>query len=166
MDSVARRAGVTTATVERMFGRRRDLMIQAALDTTRRGVPDSDSGSLAGDLFEFALNKAAIVHTEKARAYLNSLLPNGHSEDIEAIRTLWRTRFEEVGHLFYRAADRGELRPGIDSGHAMRMIACAVFYDPLFAGRPVRPAFAIQTLDIFLNGVTTRSYGGDIVRTQ
>jgi len=55
---------------------------------------------------------------------------------------------------FRRAAERGELRDGIDPRTATLMLAGAINVDVLFTDRPISAAYVEQALDIFLRGIS------------
>jgi hypothetical protein len=63
-------------------------------------------------------------------------------------------RFNDFAPVLQRAAERGELRKGIDPMEAVRMFFSAYLFDVIFADTPVRPEYAAQMLDIFIHGIT------------
>ena len=58
--------------------------------------------------------------------------------------------------VLQRAAERGELREGVDPIEAVRMFFAAYLFDLTFSDTPVRPEYAAQMLDIFFDGISRR----------
>ena len=65
-------------------------------------------------------------------------------------------RFNDFLPVLQRAAERGELREGVDALEAIRMFFAAYLFDLTFSDTPVRADYATQMLDIFFHGITRR----------
>ena len=132
--------------------------MQASLDGAERHLPTPDTGSLRTDLPAYAESLAEASKSDYARAVFYSLIPPSKDWDPTEVQSdFWDIRFEKVATILRRAADRGELRPGIDPLEAVRMLSTALRYDILFTNSAVRPDYAAQVLDIFIRGIIQNS---------
>jgi len=85
------------------------------------------------------------------------MLPASRDADLSEVRSdFWQVRFNDFLPVLQRAAERGELREGVDASEAIRMFFAAYLFDLIFSGTPVRPEYAAQMLDIFFHGITRR----------
>lgn len=154
IDGVARRAGVDSALIRRHWHDRRVLLIETLLGRTNASLWSRDTGSLYSDLESVSALAIETSTTEMGRALFRRVLPGGGDLDLAEISSdLWSARFRDAAQVLRRAADRGQLRDGVDPDEAIRMFAAAFYYDVIFADAPVRPHYAEQVLDIFLYGV-------------
>ena len=154
VEGVAARAGIEPEAVRDVWHDRRLLLMQASLDGAERHLPTPDTGSLRTDLSAYAESLAEASKSDYARAVFYSLIPPSKDWDPTEVQSdFWDIRFEKVATILRRAADRGELRPGIDPLEAVRMLSTALRYDILFTNSAVRPDYAAQVLDIFIRGI-------------
>lgn len=155
MDAIARRAGVTVHVINRYWNSDDDLLREAgdrARKKTRR-VPDT--GSLSGDLVRFTEDKAKLVSTVDARRnFLSTILRNSVGIKTALVADFWARGLQESTQMLLRAEERGELREVVSPDHATRVVVVSLYFDLFFANSPMRPDYAAQTLDIFLNGAT------------
>ena len=154
IDGVARRAEVDPGVIRARWHDRRVLLIEAMLARTNAHMWNPDTGSLYTDLEAVAALAVDSSQTEAGRALFRRVLPSGDDVDLAEIRSdVWSARFRDAAQILQRAADRAQLRDGVDPDEAIRMFATAFYYDVIFADSPVRPEYADQVVDIFLHGV-------------
>lgn len=133
------------------WGDHRVLFLEAAVDYAREHFVVPDTGSLRDDLLGVAAALAQVPH----RSWFRRMLAVGGDADLSDVRAdYWAIRAHDLAPVFERAADRGELREGIDPVEAIRMFTTACLYDALFAGAEMRPEYIAGLVDIFLHGVT------------
>lgn len=153
IDGVARRAGVDQGLILERWHDRRVLLIDALLARTRASIWSRDTGSLYTDLD--AVSALAIRNSQTAmgRALFRRILPGEDVDLAEISSDLWNARFRDGAQILQRAAERGQLRDGVNPEDAVRMFAAAFYFDVIFNDAPVRQEYAEQVLDIFLHGV-------------
>lgn len=154
IDGVARRAGVDADVIVAQWHDRRVLLIDAMLDRSNSPMWNPDTGSLYTDLESVAALAVETSQTAAGRALFRRVLPGGDDVDLAEIGSdFWNARFRDAAQILQHAADRSQLRDGIEPADAIRMFAAAFYYDVIFTDSPVRPEYADQVLDIFLHGV-------------
>jgi len=154
IDRVATRSGVDPAVIRTLWADRRVLLMDAMLSTAEQIVPVPDTGSLREDLRALAVTLVALADTATGRRRFRRLLPNGRDADLTGVGAdFWEYRFSAAKSILERAADRGELRAGIDVDDVIRMFSAALYYDVIYLDDPVRPEYADQVLDIFIRGI-------------
>lgn len=153
IDAVASRAGVDAALIRRHWHDRRVLLIETLLSRTNATMWSRDTGSLYTDLESVSALAIETSTTAMGRALFRRVLPGDDVDLAEISSDLWSARFRDAAQILRRAADRGQLRDGIDPEEAIRMFAAAFYYDVIFTDSPVRPKYAEQVVDIFLHGV-------------
>lgn len=126
---------------------RRVLLMDAQLSRAHRLMPIPDTGSLRGDLDAFAAMLAEMAAAPERRGWFKRLLPASGDVDFSEVRSdFWQVRLNDIAAIMRRAAERGELRDGIDPEHAMQMFNAAYVADLIFTDAPVRPDYAAQVL--------------------
>ncbi|OOC54044.1 MULTISPECIES: TetR/AcrR family transcriptional regulator [Nocardiopsis] len=114
--AVARRAGVSTATLYRRWRSKEDLVLGASQTWAEELGPDHDTGSLPSDLAALLHDKAAALDGPSGRL-LRAVL--GEAAHNQALADVLMEQFvlplqARVEALLARAADRGEIPPGQD----------------------------------------------------
>lgn len=154
IEAVARRAGVDRSVILGQWRDRRVLLMDVMLARTRASAWSRDTGTVRTDLAAVSTQAIELSQTARGRALFRRVLPGDTDVDLSEICSdLWDARFKDGALMLQRAADRGQLRDGVDPLEAIRMLCAAFYYDVIFTDRPVRPEFAEQVVDIFLNGV-------------
>lgn len=153
MAGVAAQAGVSTATLYRRWHSKLDLVVDV-LQALAEDWPIPDTGSLAGDLravLDMMLTGSAA--TGSIMRGLVSELSRNH-ELAEALRrNLILPRRAAMVTVLDRAANRGELRPGIDDDLVFDILAGALYYRFAVLGRGATPATAADLAGIVLRGI-------------
>lgn len=153
--AVARRVGVDVSAITQIWGDGRVLLLEAQLASASRQVPLPDTGSLVGDLQALSASQAELASTTLGRRWVHRFLSADGDADLSEIRAdFWRVRLEEMVQILQRAAERGELRDGIDLDDAMRMFLGATLYDIVVGDIAPRPDYLAQLLDIFIRGIS------------
>ena len=156
IDRVARRVGVDPEVITAIWHDRRVLLMDAVLSNAQEHVPVPDTGSLRGDLTAYVRAQIEYHNSEQRRALFHAFLPN-HANDLDGTEVrpdFWNIRIERMSVMLERAAQRGELRDGLDTSEAMKMLSAAINFDTVYTDGPVRPDYAEVVLDIFIRGVS------------
>ena len=151
---VANRSGVDPTVIRTLWHDRRVLLMDAMLSTAEQIVPLSDTGSLRGDLGALVASLATLADTQTGRKRFHRLLANGRDADLTEVGAdFWAYRFAAARPILERAAERGELRDGLDFDNVIRMFSAALYYDVIYLDAPVLPEFAEQVVDLFIRGI-------------
>ncbi len=151
VDAVAARAGVGKATVYRHWASRAELILDAvsSLVTDDEAI---DAGSLRLDL-EAAYEQICQVCGSGVLAQVLPTLAEaaGRDPELEGVHKEFvaRRRRRLVAAL-ERAAERGELRPGLDVAIAADLVAGPMFYKKLVDHQRPDEAYAKALLDMVM----------------
>ena len=156
IEHVAGRAGVEPAVIVRGWGDRRVLVLDAMFSEGHQELPIPDTGSLAGDLAGIAATLAMLSTSQQWREAFRRRLPSdGRDADFTEIRMDFRrARITEFALAIARAAERGEVREGVDPEMAMKMFFTSCVSDLIFDDTGVQPDYVAMVVDIFLRGIT------------
>ena len=155
VDRVAARADVDHDTITAIWHDRRVLLMDALLSSSQSIIPLPDTGGLRGDVALAVQSAIDLASTQDGRRQFVLMMPRGKNFDPTEVQRDFRSkRLIARAAVFRRAAERGELREGIDPLAATEMLAAAISFDVLFADSPIRPDFVEQVLDIFLRGIS------------
>ncbi|MCB1002627.1 MAG: TetR/AcrR family transcriptional regulator [Acidimicrobiales bacterium] len=158
VDGVARRAGVSKATIYRRWPTKEALLLDAARCLTGDADALPDTGSLRGDLRALYAGLVPALHDGVAGRLLPELVAEGtRRPEIRALlaafsddrRRRWRAVVE-------RAAARGELVDGVDVEVTVDCLTGPLFTRVLVTGRPLDDELVEAVLDVVLAGVVRR----------
>lgn len=153
VDQVARRAGVDSELLHARWRDRRVLLMEAIIARAGQLAPVPDTGGLSEDLRQLSTSSMQLAETELGRQWLHRLLPGGRDADLTQVGSdFWAVRLQAVADMFQRAAERGELRAGVDIGKATRMTLAAIYAEVIFNDSPLLPEYAAQVRDTLLYG--------------
>lgn len=149
VDAVAARAGVGKATVYRHWASRAELIVDAvsSLVTDDEAI---DRGSLRLDL-EAAYERICQVCGSSVLAQVLPTLAEaaGRDPELEGVhKELVARRRRQLVAALERAAERGELRPGLDLAIAADLVAGPMFYKKLVDHQRPDEAYAKILLDM------------------
>lgn len=154
IDGVADRAAVDPGVIHARWRDRRVLLMEAMLARAGQLAPVPRTDSLRDGLRALSESRVQLSETELGRQWFHRLLPSGRDADLSEVGAdFWAVQMTSVQTMFQRAAERGELRAGVDPGEATRMLAAALYYDVIFNDTAVRPEYAAQVGEILLYGI-------------
>lgn len=146
---IAERAGVNPTTLYRRWTDVRALLEEVAVAAlTREGDSLPDTGSLAGDLTEWASVIARDITRPNRTRYLRAMV----SARVEAVSDcpVMETRREQAAEMVTRAAERGEATPTVEQilDHVIsplyHHVAFALEVDDAYARRLVSDVLAMS----------------------
>ena len=132
--TVARRAGVSTATLYRRWPTKRDL-VRAAAGMVAGSEEDVDTGSTAADLRAMLEHKSRALAGRVGVALVALVAESRHDDELaDVVRAITHepTR-ERLGAILDRAAGRGE-RPAADADSATVLVLGAIMAGLAFGG--------------------------------
>lgn len=133
---VAERAGVADSSVYRRWGRLDALLMDVLVERLNTDWPVPDTGTLAGDLREFAFNVAGGVNGPDALTVLRTVAALLDVDGGEEVRRLFlRQRAAQVEVILARARERGEETPEVTE--VLDVLMAPMYFRYVFAGGPV-----------------------------
>lgn len=156
VDAVAARARVSKATIYRRYPSKLELVICAAYAVAEELAPAPDTGSLRGDVTAGLTNLARLMNDSVLGRVMRMVVGDAaRTPDLAAMhREFVRTRRAGMIAALRRAAQRGELRAGVDLEVACDLLSGPMFYRHVVTGMPVDEAFVGEVVDAFV-----RAYG-------
>jgi AcrR family transcriptional regulator len=149
VDSIARRAKASKATIYRRWAGKAELVAVALHRHVDKGAWLPDTGTLRGDLLEgFGRLCRAVAHEDAD--LLIGLIPAMRADPVLA-RLVRSQMIEEkrqgAEHILSRAILRGELPPSVDTTFVVE-VACALVYQRLLLiDAPLDAAFVERVVD-------------------
>jgi AcrR family transcriptional regulator len=155
MEKVAARSGVAKSTIYRWWDSRPALVMDAYQQAVDRRMPEPDTGDVAADLTTFLTELYRVSeHPIRVRVLRGLMAEAQLSPAFEDVfRGFVRHRQAVVESILRRAADRGDLRDGTDTGHAVDLVFGPFWYRLLVGHRPLDPAEAPRHVADLLDGL-------------
>lgn len=115
-ERVAERAGVNRGTLYRRWKSRPRLIAWAMIELLGEIAEHPDTGSVEGDLVEFALRLAALDDAPLGDAFLEIFVVEARRDAAvrEAVAEFWKQRLETGRQTVLRGIERGELAADTD----------------------------------------------------
>lgn len=161
VDAVAHRAGVGKATVYRHWASRAELIVDAISSLV---IDDEavDRGSLREDL-KASYDRLAQVCSAGPLGQVLPTLTEAAGRDPELAtvhKDFVARRRQHLVAALERAAERGELRPGIDTSVAADLVAGPMFYKKLVHHQCPDAAYAAALLDLVMTALAVEGMTG------
>jgi AcrR family transcriptional regulator len=152
VDAVAARAGVSKATIYRRYPGKVDLVTAAALMACEESTPNTDTGSLRGDLKATLRGLRNMLDDPVLGAAKRMLVFDAsHNEELARMhKGLVERRRERTKAMFRRAIDRGELQPDLDLEFACDALGAPIFYRDLMMHERVSDRYIEKVIDGFV----------------
>lgn len=157
VDTVAKHAGVSKATIYRWWRSKETLTLDALYEEWATAPPVRDTGTLRGDLLSLLRPWARVVARRPYGRVMARLITEAHTDPTFAEE--YQARFlqprRDAGRaVFARAIERGEIGPDVDTEVALDLLY-GPFYHRLLQGHaPLDDRFVRQVVDASLAGFT------------
>ncbi|MUL47070.1 TetR/AcrR family transcriptional regulator [Mycobacterium sp. CBMA293] len=152
-NEIARRAGVHATSIQRRWGTRENLLLDALLAYSREQLPIPDAGSLHDDLVAFAGSLAEYLNTPIGQALSRTMAISDDDAALAAGRTeFWQARYAAATVIIDRATDRGELPAGTDPLLVIEMLIAPLHFRTLLTREPIDTALIKQIVDAVEHG--------------
>ncbi|HEV7762837.1 MAG TPA: TetR/AcrR family transcriptional regulator C-terminal ligand-binding domain-containing protein [Acidimicrobiales bacterium] len=146
---VARRSGVSRATLHRWWPTKADLL-REALTLHTRDLAVVDTGSWAHDVGTLAHRWAAFFD-DPVEVSQNALMASGaHPDYTAAVLAHYETLFDDWRALFRRARERGEVAAGIEADAVLLTLASPLLLTPLLFRRTISTREVEQVIALVL----------------
>ncbi|MDE3070310.1 MAG: TetR/AcrR family transcriptional regulator [Acidobacteriota bacterium] len=139
--AVARRAGVHHTTVYRRWPSKTALLLDAAIELTRRQLPAPDLGDLRLDLRAYFGALAGALADPRINAMVRGQIAAGGPGPSAERERYWQERFGVVAEIAGRAIARGELSGDVEPWRLAELIAGPIWMRALLTGLPIDDAF-------------------------
>lgn len=155
---IGRRACVHGTSVQRRWGTKENVLFDALLSFGTQAIPVPDTGSLRGDLITMSQTLRAYFASPMGVSILQMLVANADNDRAFADHRaeFLRIRFEAMRVMIHRAAERGELRPGIDEETALDLALGPLYVRSLITKQPIDDAFIESCIDTLLSGLSAK----------
>ncbi|TGD36787.1 TetR/AcrR family transcriptional regulator [Brevibacterium aurantiacum] len=124
---VAKRAGVSTATLYRRWPSKRDLLLSAAEQIAESEMPDIDNGSTEGDLRKLFAHKRRVLSGRIGATLVALIGESAHDSELAAIvrTSIFDPTREHLSTILDRARARGE-RVSADATSAAHLVVGSI----------------------------------------
>ncbi len=156
IEGVAARAGVEPALIEQWWPNSPALLAETVTSYASRHAPlPPDTGTLHGDLLEYALSYATMASTPKGRRIVDAMILRPGDWDVMGVREAYlAARRDFAAVLVQRGIDRGQCRPGTDPGRLIETLTLAVCLPVLVYDRPINADDCRHAVDMVMHGVS------------
>jgi AcrR family transcriptional regulator len=149
IEALTERHAIDEATVYQHWGDRQTLVLDVLDYWSDSRIQTPDTGSLRGDLEALAVGVVDYANTELGRRLLRGMVMDDHSSYGDETRILyWKARFGAMRGILDHAAERGELRPGVNSLASMQILLAPINIRALYTDIPVETEYGIQIADL------------------
>lgn len=156
LEGVAIRAGIEDFAVKQLWPNTEALIVAALMEFGEQHVPMPDTGTLRGDLLEYARSYAEAMNSPIGRRLVDALIVRPTDWDVGGTRAgFLDTRNDRAIAIMRRGIERGECLPGTDPVRAADLIGAALCLPVMLYDRPITEADCEFVLDTILNGVAT-----------
>ena len=138
MNETARRAGVHATSIQRRWGTREKLILDALLAYSSEQLPIPDTGSLRNDLVAFAQSLAVYLSTPIGQTLTRTMGVADDDAVLAAGRAdFWQTRYDAARVIVDRAVARRELPGGTDPLLVIEMVIAPLHFRTLLTREPI-----------------------------
>lgn len=154
ISEIARRAGVHATSIQRRWGSKENVLLDALLTLSQEKLPIPDTGSLRGDLTAFGRSMSGYLSADAGEAVARTLASSQDDGSMAANREqLVAARYEAARVMIDRAAERGELRPGTNPQIALELLVGPLHYRALITRHPIDGGYLEEMVDTLLRGL-------------
>jgi AcrR family transcriptional regulator len=158
LTEVAKRAGVSTATLYRRWPTKVPLVLDA-LKTLILTVPLPDTGNTRADLVDFLTERLQTAGSPLLAQVIPALTAEGQRNPAlaELFWSIQRPVRQQAFTLFERGIARGDLPPTLDRELALDLLLGPITFRQFISGAPLDSALAPAIVDAVLHGIAQRS---------
>lgn len=151
---IGRRSGVHATSIQRRWGTRENVILDALLDASQVRISIPNTGTLRGDLLGLAKSVASYVTSPLGEGVVRMMAA---SQDDPALATsraeFYWVRFDSARVVIDRAVGRGELPPATPAKLILELLSGPLYFRLLMTREPVDDEFLEQVVDLLLGGL-------------
>ncbi|OLR93720.1 TetR-like C-terminal domain-containing protein [Actinokineospora bangkokensis] len=136
ISEVARRADVHATSIQRRWGSRDKLVLDAMLTHSQEQLPIPDTGTARGDLIAFARLIRSYLATPLGGA-LARVMAATEDDPAPGRAEFWRSRYDSASAIVDRGVARGELAAGTDPRQALELLIAPLHFRLLLTRQPL-----------------------------
>ena len=154
ISEIARVSGVHATSIQRRWRSLENVLLEAVLGYSQQKLPIPNTGSLRGDLLAFARSLNRYLATPVGETVLRTIAAAEDNPTLAANRMqIIKARYDATRIMGERAAERGELRPGIDPQMAVELLVAPLNLRKL-TRQPIDDTFIKNLVDTLLHGLS------------
>lgn len=154
MEAVAERAGVGIDTIRRVWPNTAELFTATLKSFANRHVPIPDTGTLEGDLLQYARSYAATLNTPVGRKMLDAVIIRSEDWDLSDSRATFLIGRKNIfSTIIQRGIERGECPSDTDTVLIMDLLGTGLMLPVLFFEQPVSDEHCVYVVNTLLYGI-------------
>jgi AcrR family transcriptional regulator len=154
VSDIARRAGVHATSIQRRWGSRENVMLDAMLTYSQEKLTIPNTGTLRDDLIAFALSITAYLATPLGEALARTMAATDDDPTAAANRAqFWQARYGTARVVVDRAIDRHELAAGTDGELVLELLVAPLHFRKLLSRQPIDDSFVEHVVDTLISGL-------------
>lgn len=158
VEKVSARAGVDALAVKQMWPNAPELLTAALIAFGERNGALPETGSLHGDLIQFAKRYADLMNSELGRRLLDAVIVSPRDWDVAGSRAGYVDgRNDQAIAIVSRAVERGECAPGTDPVRVADLLGAGLCLPVLLYDRPINDEDCEFVVGTVLNGIVARA---------
>jgi AcrR family transcriptional regulator len=156
ISEIARGAGVHASSIQRRWGTRENVMLDALLTYSQEKLPIPDTGALRGDLVAFGRSIAGYLATPLGEAVAQTMAATDDDPALAAGRTrFWQSRYDTARVIIDRAVDRDEVSADTDPELALELLVAPLHFRKLLTRQAVDDDFVERLVDALIGGLAS-----------
>jgi AcrR family transcriptional regulator len=156
ISGIAKRAGVHATSIQRRWGSRESVMLDALLTYSEEKLPIPDTGALRDDLIAFGRSIAAYLATPLGETVTLAMAAVEDDPALAANRTqFWESRYDIARVIVDRAIDRREMASDSDPQLALELLVAPLHFRKLLTRQPIDDSFVEHLVDALLHGLAS-----------
>lgn len=157
LEGVAARAGVDVARVKQIWANTPGLFTETLVDYHDRYMAIPDTGSLHGDLLQYARAYAENMNSPTGRRVLHAMIVSPKNWEVNDSRSTYlEGRRAGLDVLVQRAVERGECPADVDAARLIDMLGSCLSGGLLFHDRLITDEECQEVVNTLLYGITGR----------
>jgi AcrR family transcriptional regulator len=154
ISEIARQAAVHDTSIYRRWPTKDHLLLDALLDYSESTLPIPDTGTLRGDLVEFATEVSAYLASPLGRTLARAMAVAGDADDLDAARAqFWKSRLDLASAMIERAKVRREVPADLDGSTALELVIAPLHFRALLTHQAIDEQAIGQLVDLLLAGL-------------
>lgn len=158
LEKVAARAGIEARAVRRWWPNSPALFADTMTSYAAQHLPEApDTGTLRGDLFDYAVSYARMANTPLGRRLVDSVISRPSDWDVMGVRQAYlEARRKFAARIVQRGIERGECAPTTDPGRLIETLTLAVCLPQLVYDRSITVDDCEYAVELVLHGIAVR----------